>query len=68
MEPLAPGRIYVESPQSVTALDLWPFASVSERAVCEARELFLLDRVNVDAIILKSLRDHTTTVDLGTPP
>lgn len=56
--PLRPKRIYVGSGPARAPLDLWPLASVDVCSDCNARELFLVDKVEQGVLTLKSLRDH----------
>ncbi|MEU4235548.1 class I SAM-dependent DNA methyltransferase [Nonomuraea sp. NPDC026600] len=58
VEQLIPNRIYVGSPSSSNLIDLWPIASCELCAKCSARELFLLDKVTRDGLVLRSLKGH----------
>ncbi|MFD3415570.1 N-6 DNA methylase [Streptomyces cyaneofuscatus] len=55
-----PHRLYVRSPMSPEALDLWQVARVEVCTGCDARELFLLHRIDESnkQVMLSCGRDH----------
>ncbi|WML81819.1 N-6 DNA methylase [Streptomyces sp. VNUA74] len=59
--PVEPNRIYVQSPSSAQPLTLWPIARAEVCTECDARELFLLHKIDrtSGAITLRCGRDHT---------
>jgi type I restriction enzyme M protein len=65
--PLQPDRIYVDSSPSEKPMDLWPLASVSLCANCNARELFLIDEVRDGVLTLRSLEEHSMEVSYTSP-
>ncbi|GAA3421754.1 type I restriction-modification system subunit M [Streptosporangium vulgare] len=58
IEQLTPNRIYVRSPSSSDPIDLWPIASGEFCTECDKRELFLLDKVTQNGLVLRSLKGH----------
>jgi type I restriction enzyme M protein len=64
--PFVPERIYAEGPSSNTSIDLWPVASVElcQEDNCHIRELFLLDSIERQTLILRSLREHSIRLQL----
>jgi len=64
IEPLTPGRIYVEGPSSAAPISLSPIASVELCPTCQARELFLLKEVAGKVMTLRSSKDHEITREL----
>ncbi|MBB4930669.1 type I restriction enzyme M protein [Lipingzhangella halophila] len=64
--PLRPERVYVHSTRAVKPVDLWPLATVDLCTDCRTRELFLLDRVQGDQVILHSLEEHSLKISYST--
>ncbi|MGA5217105.1 N-6 DNA methylase [Streptomyces cinereoruber] len=66
--PVEPHRLYVRSLTSPEALDLWQVARVELCTDCDARELFLLHRVDESnkQMVLRCGRDHELVRDLVT--
>lgn len=60
--PLRPERIYVDSTPSRSPIDLWPLAMVSLCPDCRTRELFMLNQVREDQVILRSLEEHSLEI------
>ena len=59
VDPIIPNRVYSESSSSGASIDLWPVARCEVCTKCHARELFLLDKINGDTLLLRSLKDHS---------
>ncbi|MEU9247436.1 N-6 DNA methylase [Streptomyces sp. NPDC048385] len=55
-----PNRIYVQGPSSAESLELWPIARVEVCTGCDARELFLLHKIEEKErlMTLRCGRDH----------
>ncbi|MFF0094556.1 N-6 DNA methylase [Streptomyces canus] len=63
---LDPNRIYVQGPSSAEPLTLWPIARAEVCTDCDARELFLLHKIDkTGAITLRCGRDHKFPRDPG---
>jgi type I restriction enzyme M protein len=64
--PFVPERIYAEGPSSSTSINLWPVASVDlcQEENCHIQELFLLDSIERQTLILRSLREHSIRLQL----
>ncbi len=60
--PLRPDRIYVENPSAGRPVDLWPLAIVSVCSECRTRELFLINQIRDQRVILRSLEEHSIEI------
>ncbi len=60
--PLRPDRIYVDSTRAGRPVDLWPLALVSLCPDCRTRELFLINQIRNQRVILRSLEEHSIEI------
>ncbi|MEU8804050.1 N-6 DNA methylase [Spirillospora sp. NPDC048819] len=62
-----PNRIYVQGPSSAESLELWPIARVEVCTGCDARELFLLHKIEEKErlMTLRCGRDHEVKRAIG---
>jgi len=69
--PLRPGRIYTGTDSTAETgqpIDLSPLATVRICTDCRARELFLINKVRGNDIILRSLEDHFADITQAPDP
>ena len=64
--PLRPDRIYVDGTPPGRPVDLWPLAMASLCPECRTRELFLLNQIRDDQIVLRSLEEHSLVIPYPT--
>lgn len=62
-QPMKPKHIYARNGRTHSSLDLWPLASVDVCSKCNARELFLIDKVQQGILTLRSLREHSKEIN-----
>jgi type I restriction enzyme M protein len=62
-----PNRIYVQGPSSAESLEIWPIARVEVCTGCDARELFLLHKIEEAErlMTLRCGRDHEVKRAIG---